>query len=105
MRPKIQAIDEQLILRIITEAKQILAEVGIEVRGHKLKERLLAHGLPTDETGKRILFPAAAVEAALATAPRIPGLAVFPRRGRARRPRFRRGRRRFPAAALAPGAR
>jgi trimethylamine--corrinoid protein Co-methyltransferase len=69
VRPTIQAIDEQLILRIIAEAKQILAEVGIEVRGHKLKERLLAHGLPTNETGKRILFPPAVVDAALATAP------------------------------------
>ncbi len=69
MRPIIQAIDETLISRIIGEAKQILAEVGIEVRGQQLKERLLAHGLPTDATGKRILFPAAAVEAALAAVP------------------------------------
>lgn len=70
MRPQIQTIDAALIHRIIDEAKQILAEVGIEVRGPQLKQRLLAHGLPTDTTGQRVLFPTAVVDAALATAPR-----------------------------------
>lgn len=69
MRPTLQVIDDSLITRIIDEAKQILAEIGIEVRGPQLKARLLAHGLPTDQSGKRILFPSAIVDAALATAP------------------------------------
>jgi len=65
-----QVLDERLISRIVDEAKQILAEVGIEVRGPTLKERLLACGLPTDESGTRLLFPPAVVDAALAAAPR-----------------------------------
>ncbi|MCB0082129.1 MAG: trimethylamine methyltransferase family protein, partial [Caldilineaceae bacterium] len=70
MRPTIQVIDETLITRIIDEAKTVLAEVGIEVRGAELKARLLAQGLPTDESGARILFPPTVVDAALASAPR-----------------------------------
>lgn len=69
MRPTLQSIDESLIVRILDEAKTVLAEIGIEVRGSQLKERLLAHGLSTDETGQRILFPPDVVDAALATAP------------------------------------
>jgi trimethylamine--corrinoid protein Co-methyltransferase len=69
MRPTLQTIDNNLIRRIIDEAKQILAEVGIEVRGPQLKARLLAHGLPTDATGQRILFPAKVIDDALVTAP------------------------------------
>ena len=69
MRPTIQVMTPELIARIIDEAKQILAEVGIEVRGPALRERLLAHGLPTDPTGKRICFPPAVVDRALASAP------------------------------------
>lgn len=69
MRPTIQVITPALIERIIDEAKQILAEVGIEVRGAALRARLLAHGLPTDPTGKRICFPPHVVERALASAP------------------------------------
>lgn len=69
MRPAIQVITPELIERIIDEAKQILAEVGIEVRGPALRARLLAQGLPTDVTGKRICFPPQVVEQALATAP------------------------------------
>lgn len=69
MRPTIQVLDEALTTQIIDEAKQILAEVGIEVRGEKLRERLLALGLPTDSSERRILFPPAVVEEALAAAP------------------------------------
>ena len=33
MRPTIQVLDPDLIPKILAEAKQILAELGIEVRG------------------------------------------------------------------------
>ena len=72
----------ELITRIIDEAKQILAEVGIEVRGPALRERLLAHGLPTDPSGKRICFPPAVVDRALASAPRC--FAALPTRASSR---------------------
>ena len=36
MRPRIQLLDDALIGRILDEAKRILAEVGMEVRGPEL---------------------------------------------------------------------
>ena len=36
----------------------------MEVRGPKLRQRLLDHGLPMDAAGTRILFPRDVVEAA-----------------------------------------
>jgi len=69
MRPRIQVLDDALIERILTEAKRILAEVGMEVRGPELRRRLLAAGLPTD-AGGRVLFPPDVVDAAIATTPR-----------------------------------
>lgn len=69
MRPRIQAVDDALIERIITEARRILAEVGMEVRGERLRQRLLDAGLPTDAAG-RVLFPADAIDAAIAATPR-----------------------------------
>ena len=46
MRPRIQLLDDALIGRILDEAKRILAEVGMEVRGPELRRRLLEAGLP-----------------------------------------------------------
>ena len=43
---------------------------GIEVRGPRLRQRLLEQGLPLDQTGQRMLFPRDIVERALANAPR-----------------------------------
>ena len=69
MRPAIRVLDDELIARIVEEAKRILAETGVEVRGPGLRERLLEQGLPTDRSGERILFPPDVVERALEQAP------------------------------------
>jgi trimethylamine--corrinoid protein Co-methyltransferase len=69
MRPKLQVLDDTLITQILDEAKRILAETGMEVRGEGLRERLLAAGLPSDANG-RILFPREVVEQAIATTPK-----------------------------------
>ncbi|MCB9136509.1 MAG: trimethylamine methyltransferase family protein [Anaerolineales bacterium] len=69
MYPKIQALDPDLIPKILTEAKQILAELGFEIRGKQLRARLLEHGLQTDPAG-RILFPPDVVDRAIASTPR-----------------------------------
>ena len=58
-----------LIEQIIDESKRVLAEIGIEVRGERLKQRLIEAGLPTDTDGKRILFPPGIVDQAIADAP------------------------------------
>lgn len=69
MRPTLTIADAATLDSIIDEAKRILAEIGVEVRGHALRERLLAAGLHTDASGERLLFPTDIVERALATAP------------------------------------
>jgi len=68
MRPRIQILDDTLIQQIVTEAKHILAKVGMEIRGPALKQRLLAAGLPQTADG-RILFPPDVVDRAIAAAP------------------------------------
>src|SRR5689334_1985389 len=69
MRPRLRVLEAPLISSIVDEAKRILAEVGIEVRGKGLRQRLLDHGLPQTPDG-RVLFPAHVVEQAIETAPK-----------------------------------
>ena len=70
MRPSLNTLSKPLIEKILAEAKQILAEIGIEVRGSAMRERLLAHGLQLDSKGERILFPEQVVNQAIADAPK-----------------------------------
>jgi len=70
MRPRLKVLDDALIAKILAEAKQILGEVGMEIRGPEMRRRLLDHGLKTDASGKRILFPAEVVEKAIETCPK-----------------------------------
>jgi trimethylamine--corrinoid protein Co-methyltransferase len=69
MRPSLNILDAELIERILDEAKRVLAEVGMEIRGSGMRQRLLDHGLPLDHSGQRVLFPRDVVDAAIASAP------------------------------------
>jgi trimethylamine--corrinoid protein Co-methyltransferase len=69
MRPTLNVLSEEMIVRILDEAKRIMAETGMEIRGPKMRQRLLDHGLKTDAGGERILFPRDRVERAIETAP------------------------------------
>ncbi|MBL8058507.1 MAG: trimethylamine methyltransferase family protein [Anaerolineales bacterium] len=83
MRPHLRIVPEPLLPQILAEAQRILAEIGVEVRGARLKERLLAHGLRTADTagdGERVLFPPEVVARAIASAPRE--FALYTRDGR-----------------------
>ncbi len=68
MRPTLNILSDELIAEILTEAKRIMAETGIEVRGVNMRKRLLDHGLKTDDNG-RVLFPPEVVDAAIASTP------------------------------------
>lgn len=70
MRPTLNVLDDNLISQILTEAKRILAEIGVEVRGQALRERLLDHGLQQSAESGRVLFPPDVVDKAIATTPR-----------------------------------
>ena len=69
MRPTIQILEPGQITAILAEAKRIMAETGMEIRGAKMRQRLLDAGLPTDASG-RVLFPTEVVDRAIATAPK-----------------------------------
>src|SRR5512134_333803 len=69
MRPTLHVLSEDLIARIVDEAKRVLAETGMEVRGAEMRRRLLEAGFPTNAAGDRVLFPRDVVERAIATAP------------------------------------
>ncbi|MBT4519335.1 MAG: hypothetical protein HOC23_04950 [Halieaceae bacterium] len=70
MRPSLQMLSDDLVARILGEAKRIMAETGMNIRGENLRQRLLDHGLKTNSSGDRVLFPPETVDAALASAPK-----------------------------------
>lgn len=70
MRPSLKIIEDDLIAGIIDEAKRILAEIGVEVMGPDMRQRLLDYGLRPGQDSDRLLFPPAEVERAIASAPR-----------------------------------
>lgn len=69
MRPTIQLLSPELIARIVDEAVRVLATVGMELHGPRLRERLLKSGLRLDARGQRVLFPEEVTRAAIARAP------------------------------------
>ena len=69
MRPTLNVISDELIHKILTEAKRIMAETGMEIRGDELRQRLLDHGLKTDDKG-RVLFSPDVVDKAIETTPK-----------------------------------
>lgn len=70
MRPALRVLSDERIAQVLDEARRILAEVGFEIRGPRLRQRLLDHGLVTDAGGERILFPPEVVDRAIASCPR-----------------------------------
>lgn len=74
MRPRLRVVPDHLIGPILNEAKAILAEIGIEVCGARLRQRLLDHGLKlarTADDADRVLFPPEVVARAIETAPKL----------------------------------
>ncbi len=68
MRPQLNVLSDKLLGEILAEAKRIMAETGMEIRGEPLRQRLLDHGLKTDDNG-RVLFSEDVVDAAIKSAP------------------------------------
>ena len=69
MRPRLQLLDEPLINRILDEARDVLAKIGVEIHNDGVLALLADHGAPVDGTTRRVRIPAALVDKALATAP------------------------------------
>jgi len=69
MRPRLELLDPALIERILDEAMAVLETTGVLMDHPPAFDRLTAAGLPGDPTSRRITFPRATVEEALAAAP------------------------------------
>jgi trimethylamine--corrinoid protein Co-methyltransferase len=69
MRPRLRFLDDALVGRILDEARDLLATLGVEVHNDSATELLLAHGACKDPRG-RILVPPGVVDRALRAAPR-----------------------------------
>ncbi|MFQ6004340.1 MAG: trimethylamine methyltransferase family protein [Woeseia sp.] len=70
MRPTLRVLPDELVTRVLHEAKRVMAETGMEIRGECLRRRLIDRGLRTDKTGTRVLFPADVVDDAISSAPK-----------------------------------
>ena len=66
----VSVLSDDLIGKILDEAKRIMAETGMEIRGENMRQRMLDHGLKTVDGGMRVLFPADVVDKAIADAPK-----------------------------------
>jgi trimethylamine--corrinoid protein Co-methyltransferase len=72
-------LQDALIQQILAEAQRILYEVGVEVRGPRLRRRLLDEGLQMDAKEERVLFPPDVVDEAIASVPS--SFTLYDRRG------------------------
>jgi trimethylamine--corrinoid protein Co-methyltransferase len=77
MRPGLQVLSPATIASVLDEAKRVLHEVGMEIRGPAMKQLLLDRGF--EARGDRISFPPEAVDRALKTAP--PSFILYDRDG------------------------
>ncbi len=71
MTPRLRLLDDALIGRILDEARDLLARLGIEVHNPAAVDLLLAGGARRDSPSNRVLLPAPLVDAALGTAPQV----------------------------------
>ncbi len=69
MRPSIQLLEATLRDRIIAEAREVLATLGVEVQAPEALRLLGDHGAAVDLASRRARLPAALVDRALASAP------------------------------------
>jgi trimethylamine--corrinoid protein Co-methyltransferase len=68
MRPRLRFLDDALVSRILDEARDLLATLGVEVHNDLATQLLLVNGARKDDRG-RVVIPAPVVDGALRTAP------------------------------------
>jgi trimethylamine--corrinoid protein Co-methyltransferase len=70
MRPILRLLDEPLIDRILAEARDILATLGVEIHNPGILALLADHGAPVDREKCRACLPGDLIDKALQTSPR-----------------------------------
>jgi trimethylamine--corrinoid protein Co-methyltransferase len=69
LRPRLQLLDDALAGRILDEAREVLARLGVEIHNDKVLALLADHGAAVDKAAKRARIPGVLVDKALAAAP------------------------------------
>ena len=69
MRPKVKFLDDALRERILSEGRDILARLGVEVHNPRATALLLDHGATESPDKKRVLIPGALIDRAVEAAP------------------------------------
>ncbi|MGD0485242.1 MAG: trimethylamine methyltransferase family protein, partial [Gemmatimonadales bacterium] len=70
MRPVLKFLGDELVGRIVAEARAVLREVGVEIHNPPVLALLADHGARVDGATQRAYFTDALLDAALRTAPR-----------------------------------
>jgi trimethylamine--corrinoid protein Co-methyltransferase len=70
MRPSLRLLDTELVCRILAEARDLLATLGLEIHNPSVREMLAAEGARVDRATSRVCLGAPLVDRALASAPR-----------------------------------
>jgi trimethylamine--corrinoid protein Co-methyltransferase len=69
MRPRLRFLENDLIERIIDEALELLATLGLDVQNEEAAALLIGHGASVDDDSGRITLPEALVRDSVAKAP------------------------------------
>jgi trimethylamine--corrinoid protein Co-methyltransferase len=70
VRPRLQFLTEELIQRIISEARDVLCTLGVEIHNDRAISLLNDHGARVDHGTKRVFFTPTLIDKILKTAPR-----------------------------------
>ncbi len=70
MRPVLQFLGDELVQRIVAEARTVLREVGVEIHNPGVLALLADHGARVDPPAQRAFLDDGLIDRALATAPR-----------------------------------
>jgi len=69
VRPSLRFLDDNLIERILTEAREILEQLGVEIHNPEILDLLADHGATVDRATSRAHLPTVLVDRAVETAP------------------------------------
>jgi trimethylamine--corrinoid protein Co-methyltransferase len=69
MRPRVKFLDDDLLTRIVGEARDVLDRLGVEIHNPGALSLLADHGAPVDWTQRRAYLPGEMIDRALSTAP------------------------------------
>jgi trimethylamine--corrinoid protein Co-methyltransferase len=70
MRPVLRLLEDELIGKIVAEARSLLGELGVEIHNAGVLDMLADHGAPVDLAASRARLTDSLIDRALATVPR-----------------------------------